>query len=201
MFARINREKRRVTSAPDDRQNCRDDGPAAARRLEVAGLFERHNDILVRVLATKLGSVQEARDVAQEAYVRVLGLDDDTVVSHLRAYLFRTANNIAIDRLRERVRRRESAQVDPEEAGLKSNESSAEELVDVDQRLALIRQFVTELPPKCRLAFLLFKFECRSYREIADRLDIGESMVRKYVLRGVRHCHRRLRESTGHGSN
>lgn len=200
MFARIDREKWRVTSAADDRQNRCDDGPAGARRLEVAGLFERHNDILVKVLVTKLGSVQEARDVAQEAYVRVLGLDDEKVVSHLRSYLYRTANNIAIDRLRERVRRRESEQVDPEEAGLASGDSSAEELIDVEQRLTLIRQFVTELPPKCRLAFLLYKFECRSYGEIADRLGIGESMVRKYVLRGVRHCHRRLRESTEYGS-
>lgn len=201
MLARIDREKWRVTLAPDDRQNCCDDSPAAARRLEVAGLFERHNDILVKVLVTKLGSVQEARDVAQEAYVRVLGLDDETVVSHLRAYLYRTANNIAIDRLRERVRRRESARVDPEEAGLESGESSAEELIDVEQRLTLIRQFITELSPKCRQAFLLYKFECRSYGEIADRLGIGESMVRKYVLRGVRHCQSRLRESTDYGSN
>lgn len=164
------------------------------RRHEVAVVFERHNDTLIKLLAAKLGSMQEAQDAAQEAYVRVLGLDDDTVVSHLRAYLFRTANNIAIDRLRERVRRRESEQVDPEEAELESEGLSGEEVFGVEQRLALVRGFIAELPPKCRMAFLLYKFEYQSYEEIATRLDVGESMVRKYVLRGIRHCHDRLNE-------
>jgi RNA polymerase sigma-70 factor (ECF subfamily) len=65
---------------------------------ELAKLFESHNQALVRYLAAILGSPDAAGEVAQEAYARILRLDCSETVSHLRAYLFRTARNIAIDR-------------------------------------------------------------------------------------------------------
>jgi RNA polymerase sigma-70 factor (ECF subfamily) len=63
-------------------------------------LFQEHNASLVQLLRTRLRSDQEARDVAQEAYVRLLQLDRLGTISYLRTYLFRTALNIATDRMR-----------------------------------------------------------------------------------------------------
>lgn len=164
------------------------------RREQIATLFERHNDTLVSLLAMKLRSRQEARDVVQEAYVRVLGLEDHRVVGELQAYLYRTANNIAIDRLRERTRRAGISREDINDATLSTPEPSAEQSFEEEQRTTLIRRYMAELPPKCRMAFMLFKFEFLSYAEIASRLNLTESMVRKYVLRAARHCHQRLTE-------
>src|SRR5882757_2706582 len=73
---------------------------ARGAALDLARLFEEHNASLVQLLRAKLRSDQEARDVAQEAYVRLLQLDRIGTVSYLRSYLFRTALNIATDRLR-----------------------------------------------------------------------------------------------------
>src|SRR5690242_21867578 len=66
----------------------------------VERLFAEHNRALIRFLRTRVRSDQEARDVAQEAYVRLLQLDQVQTVSFLRAYLFRIALNIATDRIR-----------------------------------------------------------------------------------------------------
>ncbi|MEY4931682.1 MAG: hypothetical protein RLZZ403_2 [Pseudomonadota bacterium] len=164
------------------------------RREQIATLFERHNETLVNLLAMKLRSRQEARDVVQEAYVRILGLEDSRVVGELQAYLYRTANNIAIDRIRERSRRAGVSRADINDATLSTPEPTAEQAFEEEQRTTLIRRYMAELPPKCRMAFMLFKFEFLSYAEIASRLNLTESMVRKYVLRAARHCHQRLTE-------
>src|ERR1051326_5478723 len=77
---------------------------AQSRAPELARLFQAHNRQLVSFLVQRLGNEGEAREVAQEAYVRVLQLDQPGAVSFLRAYLYRTAANIAIDRIRHRQR-------------------------------------------------------------------------------------------------
>jgi len=76
-----------------------------ARAELVADLFNQHNESLVRFLCARTRSRQEAKEVAQEAYVRVLNLDQPGAVSFMRAFLFRTAANLAIDRMRSRDRR------------------------------------------------------------------------------------------------
>src|SRR5690349_21679683 len=51
------------------------------RTVELTKLFEAHNRKLVSFLARRLGNEAEAREVAQEAYVRVLQLDQPGAVS------------------------------------------------------------------------------------------------------------------------
>src|SRR5688572_27433734 len=84
-------------------------GPAAdeAQIAVVRKLFEDHNRALVTFLASRLHSHAEARDVAQEAYVRMLQLHKAGEVGFLRAYLFRIASNLAVDRMRKRSVREE----------------------------------------------------------------------------------------------
>jgi RNA polymerase sigma-70 factor (ECF subfamily) len=65
-------------------------------------IFREHNASLLRFLQARLSSAQDAREVAQEAYVRLLQLDSPGAIGFLRAYLFKTAANLATDRLRHR---------------------------------------------------------------------------------------------------
>src|SRR3979490_2291695 len=71
-----------------------------SRSTVVERLFREHNEALIRFLRGRVGSHNEALEVAQEAYVRLLSLDQPGAVSYLRAFLFKTAANIAIDRRR-----------------------------------------------------------------------------------------------------
>lgn len=73
------------------------------RGAAVARIFREHNRKLVGLLVTRLKNEQEAKEVAQEAYVKVLQLEPGRgAVSYLRSYLFKVAENLAIDRLRQR---------------------------------------------------------------------------------------------------
>src|SRR5690348_5364543 len=87
---------------PTDAPPPEDELASPSRADTVEALFRVHNKSLVRFLAARLSSDAEAREVAQEAYVRLLQLDQPQAVGFLRAFLFKTASNIAIDRLRRR---------------------------------------------------------------------------------------------------
>ena len=70
-------------------ENLAEEGPdqtaasPGARRAAVARLFADHNASLIRFLRLRLNSDQEARDVAQEAYVRLPQLDEPGAVGFL----------------------------------------------------------------------------------------------------------------------
>jgi RNA polymerase sigma factor (sigma-70 family) len=156
------------------------------RSERITRLFSEHNDSLVRFLAARLNSVQEAKEVAQEAYVRLLSLDDSGAVSFLRAFLFKTASNLAVDRLRSRSRQRQAMSAglcdELREATTPDYEAAQAE------EAAIVRRLIGELPPKCRHAFLLHRIHGEDFPEIAKQMELSERMVRHYVLRAVLYC-------------
>ena len=153
----------------------------------VTRLFREHNEALVRFLALRLRSQQEAKEVAQEAYVRLLKLDQPGAVSFLRAFLFRTAANLAVDRIRhEQMARRvvrESKFLEELTA-----QPTPEQFATDAQELQLVERLVNELPPKCRRAFLLHKVYGLAFADIAKQMGLGERMVRTYVCRAILYC-------------
>jgi RNA polymerase sigma factor (sigma-70 family) len=159
-------------------------GGSNAQRI--SRLFSEHNDSLIKFLATRLRSVQEAKEVAQEAYVRLLSLEDSGAVSFLRAFLFKTAANLAVDRIRSRNRQQQAL-----DAGL-CDESREAPTPDREaasaQEVEIVRRLIGELPPKCRHAFLLHRVHGAEFSEIAQEMGLSERMVRHYVLRAVLYC-------------
>ena len=172
---------------PRDTQHESSADPAGSSHSQrISRLFSEHNDSLIQFLATRLRSVQEAKEVAQEAYVRLLSLEDSGAVSFLRAFLFKTAANLAVDRIRSRNRQRQAL-----EAGL-CDESREAPTPDREaasaQEMEIVRHLVAELPPKCRRAFLLHRVHGAEFSEIAEEMGLSERMVRHYVLRAVLYC-------------
>jgi len=170
------------------------DPTASDSPIDVAGLFRDHNAALLRFAAAKLGSEQEARDVAQEAYVRLLQLDRPQTISYLRAFLFKIASNLAMDRLRARRRMPPIQAVADED--VVPFELSPERHCAGREMMAVLRSALAELPAKCREIFVLHRLEGLSRAEIAARTGLGERMVRLYMARALEHVRRRLDEAS-----
>ena len=165
--------------------------PASANRNEaVSELFRANNRALISFLLTHLSNEGEAREVAQESYIKLLQLDRPEAVSFLRAYLFRIAANLAIDRIRRRDRKDRIERLDLfDEPPLAP---SAEDEVTSQQDLALVRQSIAELKPSYQTAFAMNKFLDRSITDVAAAMDLTPRMVRVYVTRAVFYCRLRL---------
>ena len=68
-------------------------------------LLEMHRAELLRFLTARCGSAEEAEDVVQDMWIKVTGLATGPITNG-RAYLFRMANNLVLDRARGRRRSR-----------------------------------------------------------------------------------------------
>jgi RNA polymerase sigma-70 factor (ECF subfamily) len=153
-------------------------------------LFREHNDALIRFLTLRLHSSQAAREVAQEAYVRLLSLHEPGAISYLRAFLFRTAANLAVDR-----QRREGVHSRATELPLFHELTDArtpERRVAGVQEIQYLDGLLAELTPKCRQAFILNRFYGVDFAVIAQEMGVSERSVRAYVERALIHCRERM---------
>lgn len=169
------------------------DGPADRSRGHanaLSHLFEEHNRTLQSFLVARLGNEQEAREVAQEAYVRLLQLHQPGTVSFLRAYLFKTAANLAVDRIRQRVNRERLDRSGPERDFV--DRLSPDRRLMAAEELAVLEQALRELSPAYRRAFILHRFEEWSTADVARELGVQERMARNYISRAAIYCKLRL---------
>jgi RNA polymerase sigma factor (sigma-70 family) len=158
----------------------------------VARLFREHNEALISLLALRLNSLQDAKEVAQESYVRLLQLDRPGAASLLRAYLFRIATNLAIDRLRQRTVRWRAAPAVKAELFESFTPNEPERRALAREEIEFVRQCLEELPEACRRAFWFHRADGMSVADIAHRLGVSERMVRYHLGRALMYCQLRL---------
>lgn len=180
-------------STPDPREGQEadsSDAPPAGERYDVVRqLFREHNRALVSFLLTRVSSEQEALDLAQEAYVKLLQLDSFGAVSFLRGYLFRIAANLSVDRVRSRgVREKAAVQLFEDVRESEALEVQAITREEFERACGALN----ELSPKHREAFVRHIVEGYSTAEVSTEFGIDERTVRKYVARALAHCRQRL---------
>jgi len=136
----------------------------------------------------RLRSQEEAKEVAQEAYVHALGLNRPEEVNFLRKYLFSIAGNLADNRIKQRGRRRRADELvffDTESA---YEGRSPERIWAGNLDLAVIYGALKTLTPICRESFRLVRIEGLSVTEAAKQLNVSSRLVRRYVARALACC-------------
>lgn len=102
----------------------------------------------------------------QETFLKVFEAERGTNISNPKAFLFKTARNLALNELAKRRNRRTD---------------SVEDL----EGLARAWGAIQELSPRVREVFVLHKVHGLKQREIARRLGISESTVEKHIAKGL----------------
>lgn len=168
-------------------------GDAGTR--DAAAVFDPLRPRLVRVAYRMLGSVADAEDVVQEAFIRWMGADRDAV-REPEAFLRRTVTRLCLDQLKSARRRRE-IYVGPWLPEPVVEEEAADEDVTLPLMLALERRSPLE-----RAAFLLHDVFGAGFEEIAATLDRSEAACRQLAARArvhVREARPRFRVEKEHG--
>jgi len=146
-------------------------------------LLSQHNDELVNYIYSWVRSRADARDIVQEAYCRIFRLGEPHVISHLRAYLYKTAKNIATDWIRQRVVR--EAYVEEEPLRAPQETPSPEHIWLAREELEALQRGIEALPPKTKMALLMVRQEGLSYEEVAIKLGIKTHSARRLVERSM----------------
>lgn len=130
---------------------------------------------------------EEAEDVIQESFLRLLAQDDaPSHGNHLRAWLFRVAHNLAMDRFRSSTYRTALSGVDVADLDQELLDGSLgpEELAIQKQQWETARQAIDKLTEKQKHAILL-RSEGLRYREISNVLGVSVKRVSELIQRAL----------------
>jgi RNA polymerase sigma factor (sigma-70 family) len=154
----------------------------------LAQRFEEHRPHLRAVAYRMLGSVSEADDAVQDAWIR-LSRSDTSEVQNLGAWLTTVVARVALNILRSRKARHEqSLEVhvpDPIVDPADGTDPEHEALLADSVGLALLVVLETLTPPE-RLAFVLHDMFAVPFDEIATILDRSPDAARQLASRGRR---------------
>ena len=190
-----------LTNLPDaDLVSLAQEGREAAFRE----LVRRYERPVFSLIFRMVRDRETAEDLAQDTFIKVLNhIDRYRPEFKLSSWLFKIANNVAIDFLRKRQLETVSLDGSPHAATLAEIEATSFD-VAARQETALeelesrelgpaIERAIASLRPEYRSCILLRHVEGRSYEEIAATLDLPLGTVKTYIHR-ARH---QLREALG----
>lgn len=158
--------------------------PDIQMRREVQELYDRHSPGLVRRLARRTGCTELARDLANETFLKVLGLAPAKFrsIERPQAFLWRVSVNLLHDWSRACAlgeRSRPMLEADCQES---FDQVTALESRDTLRRL---EQVIERLKPRTREIFLAHRLKGLTYAEIADELGLTVKGVEKQMSKAI----------------
>jgi RNA polymerase sigma-70 factor (ECF subfamily) len=176
---------------------------AALIRAAQAGdqdAFERlvriYDQSVLRLAMNLLRSPEDARDVYQEAFLRVFrNLHNFRFDCSFHTWLYRIVTNLCLDQMRKRKVRKEepSVVVTAQDAPVDRMESVVEQRVDGDPQRHLfsgqlrkrVKEVLEELTPRERMVFELRHYEGLRLKKIGEMLGTTEEAAKNCLFRAT----------------
>lgn len=174
------------------------------RELAFRELVRRYERPVFSLVYRMVRDREMAEDLAQDAFIKVLNhIDRYSPEFKFSSWLFKIANNVAIDHLRRRrietismdgsPHASSAAEVEATAFDLEAEQESALDELEARELGTAIEQAIGLLRPEYRACIMLRHVEGRSYEEIAATLDLPLGTVKTYIHR-ARHELRRALE-------
>jgi RNA polymerase sigma-70 factor, ECF subfamily len=157
-----------------------------------AALVESHQERLLHLCERLLGDVEEARDAAQEVFLKAFRKAAEVrPQGQVYTWLYRIAVNHCLNRLRRRKLVRFLRWEDPEERDAPAFDpadpgTDPAAALDARRRWQATRRAIGQLPENQRAVLVLVRFEGLSYKQAAEVLGITEGAVESRLFRAMR---------------
>jgi RNA polymerase sigma factor (sigma-70 family) len=166
---------------------------AEAKKALIERLFAAHRGALQAFFYRRVRQRADATDLAQEVYVRMLRIRDPDSIRDVQAYLFTVASNLAREHAAREGRRRVTAGVKDTATLEELAEPAAfDAQIDAERQVQKLREVLRDLPPRWHAAIVMQYVHELSQPEIAARLGVSVSMVKKYLGKALGRCRRRM---------
>ncbi len=156
---------------------------------EVEEMYRRRGGALVRSMARRLERRDDASDLVQSIFVKLIARLRTAPLNEPESYLSRMCTNEAISSARST--RREVRMLD-QTADIA--ETSVDPFRHLESRdlLRRIDDAVARLKPKTRMIFLAHRLDGLSYQEIADQTGLSVKGVERHMSKAIAHIDRLL---------
>lgn len=141
--------------------------------------------ILLQYLHHHWRNKTEIADLCQDVYVRIYESAQTKIPNPVKPYVFATARNLLIDRLRrERIVPIEAVS-DVDALGLAMDEPGPDRIVQARDALRRVQDALEHLPPRTRDVVIYRQIDGLSRRDIAARMGISEETVKWHLANGM----------------
>ena len=142
----------------------------------------------------------EAEDIVQETMIKVWNKREQwNDIESIEAFCLTICRNISLDKMRKMENQNQSLEESEHDAPDQSYSSNPEEQAMQQDKLMLIRRLINDLPEKQRSAMQLRDFEGKSYKEIAQIMDISEEQVKINIFRARQTIRQKFLETEEYG--
>jgi RNA polymerase sigma-70 factor (ECF subfamily) len=179
-----------MADTPDtSRDTANAQGRAPVSLREVKAWFVRDvlplESALIHFLHHNWRNQADIDDLLQEVYMRLIAGAQKEIPAQTKAFVFSTARNLLIDRVRREQVVPIEAVADLDALGVAIDEQGPDRNVMARDELRRVQAALDRLPPRAREALLLRRVDGLSRAEIAQRMGIGEGTVKEYLSESV----------------
>ncbi len=157
-------------------------------------LVSRFQGRIGRLMLGWVSSQEAAEDLVQEVFLRVFRARKSyQPTAKLTTWIYRIANNVASNAVRDRSRRKEyqigkmtgpsTTDVGIEHIALAASGAMPGRRVDTNERAIMVQQAIQALGERQRMAMMLSKFEGLCYQDIADTMGLSVKAVKSLLSR------------------
>jgi RNA polymerase sigma-70 factor (ECF subfamily) len=146
-------------------------------------IFHQYYEVMCRsaMRITKTRSLAE--DIVQEVFYEMFRKRDSLNITSLSGYLKRAVFNRAINKVKSSKDIFDSDDLNIE---LTDNSISSQQELEYKELEDYLNEVIDRLPEKCRLVFVLNRFEELSYKEVSKKLDISVKTVENQMSKALR---------------
>ena len=142
----------------------------------------------------------EAEDIVQETMIKVWNRRDQwDDIDSIEAFCLTICRNLSLDKMKKMANQSQSLSEGEYDTPDRSYSSNPEEQAVQQDRVALVRRLIDELPEKQRSVMQLRDFEGKSYKEIAEIMAISEEQVKVNIFRARQAIKQRFIETEKYG--
>ena len=124
----------------------------------------------------------EAEDIVQDTLIKVWNRRHEWEnIDSIEAFSLTVCRNISLDRIKKKENNNDSLE-DVKVAEPLASSNPQDQMIEED-KISLVKQIVDALPEKQRSCMQLRDFEGKSYKEIAEILEISEEQVKVNIFR------------------